>query len=292
MDVPRALAEAAVKVAQEIKADAILALTETGKNCEFFTKMKITDRNGRPIKLIVATPNPDAYRQLSLKGSFQCLKLAARPHDRASQAHHAIACGLQQGVIHLGERVVCLTGNGFADMSDSIICTEVNEEISLVNFLESNPVLAAAVELSLDLAKSGPDGKPLGASFVVGDVKAVLRLSRQLMINPFKSYKVSIRDRRQWDLLKKYAFFDGAFIVDDEGVVVAAQRYLDANVSVEIPPGLGTRHLAVAAITAATRAKGVTVSGENGVVRIFEKGKILAKIDPGSKIIESLGPST
>ncbi|MEM3452641.1 MAG: diadenylate cyclase, partial [Candidatus Hadarchaeum sp.] len=61
---------------------------------------------------------------------------------------------------------------------------------------------------------------------------------------------------------------------------------------VEIPPGLGTRHLAVAAITAATRARGITVSGENGVVRIFEKGKILAKIDPGSRIIESLSPST
>jgi len=292
MDVPRALAEAAVKVAQEIRASAILALTETGKNCEVFSKMKLTDQNGRPIKLIVATPNPEAYRRLSMSGNFQCLKLTARPHDRASQAHHAIACGLQEGVIHPGERLVCLTGDGFADMSDSLICTEVNEEFSLVNLLESNPVLSATVELSIELAKGGPDGKPVGTSFVVGDTKAVLRLSRQLMINPFRGYSVNIKDRRQWDLLKKYAFFDGAFIIDDLGAIVAAQRYLNANVPVEVPPGLGTRHLAVAAITAATRAKGVTVSGENGVVRIFEKGKILAKIDPGSRIIESLGSST
>ncbi|MGQ9788680.1 MAG: diadenylate cyclase [Candidatus Hadarchaeaceae archaeon] len=292
MDVPRVLAEAAVKVAQEIKANAILALTETGKNCEVFSKMNLSDRNGRPIKLIVATPNPEAYRKLRMIGSFQCLKLTARPHDRASQAHHAIARGLQEGVIHFGDKVVCLTGNGFADNSDSVIFTEVNEEISLVNVLESNPVLAATVELSLDLARGAPDGKSLGASFVVGDTKAVLRLSRQLMINPFRGYSVNINDRRQWDLLKKYAFFDGAFIIDDAGCVVAAQRYLNANVRVEIPPGLGTRHLAVAAITAATKAKGVTVSGENGAVRIFEKGKILARVDPDSRIIESLSSTT
>lgn len=292
MDVPRVMAEAAIKVAQDIKADAILALTETGKNCELFAKMNLTDRNGKPIKLIVATPNPDAYRRLSTMGSFYCLKLTARPHDREGQAHHAIACGLQEGLIHLGDRVVCLTGNGYADMSDSLLFTTVSEEISLANVLESNPVLASTVELSLDLAKGGPDGKPVGTSFVVGDTKAVLRLSRQLMINPFRSYSVNIKDRRQWDLLKKYAFFDGAFIVDDAGVVVAAQRYLNANVPVEIPPGLGTRHLAVAAITAATKSRGVTVSGENGTVRIFEKGKILAKIEPGSRIIESLSSTT
>jgi DNA integrity scanning protein DisA with diadenylate cyclase activity len=144
----------------------------------------------------------------------------------------------------------------------------------------------------MELGRGSSDGKPLGSCFVVGDIKTVLRFSRQLMINPFRSYTMNIKDRRQWDLLKKYAFFDGAFIIDDSGSIVAAQRYLSASIQVEIPPGLGTRHLAVAAITAATKAKGVTVSGENGVVRIFEQGRIKAKIDPGSKIIESLGSST
>ena len=292
VDVPKALAEAAVRIAQEVRADAILALTETGKNCEAFSKMKLVDKYGRDIKLIVATPNAEAYRKLSRNEAIRCLKLTARPHDRVSQAHHAIACGLQEGIIHYGQRLVCLTGNGFADMSDSLIFTEVNEEETVINFLESNPVLAATVELSIELGKGGSDGKPIGTSFVVGDAKSVLRLSRQLMINPFKSYSVDVKDRRQWDLIKKYAFFDGAFIIGDDGHIIASQRYLSANIRVEIPSGLGTRHLAVAAITAATRAKGVTVSGENGAVRIFEHGKIKAKIDPGSKIIESLNVAT
>ncbi len=286
------MAEAAVRIAQEVRADAILAMTETGKNCEVFSRMRLSDRHGRQIKLIVATPNAEAYRKLSMNESFRCLKLTARPHDRASQAHHAIACGLQEGIIRRGEKLVCMTGNGFADLSDSLMCMEVDDETSIADVLESDPVLAATVELSMELGKGGSDGKPLGASFVVGDMKTVLRFSRQLMINPFKSYSMNVKDRRQWDLLKKYALFDGAFVVDDRGSIIAAQRYLSANIQVEIPPGLGTRHLAVAAITAATKAKGVTVSGENGVVRIFEQGKIKAKIDPGSKIIESLGVPT
>ncbi len=177
----------------------------------------------------------------------------ARPHDRASQAHHAIACGLQEGIIHRGEKLVCMTGNGFADLSDSLMCMQVEDEVSIADILESDPVLSATVELSMELAKGGQDGKPLGASFVVGDMKAVLRFSRQLMINPFKSYSMNVKDRRQWDLLKKYALFDGAFVVDDLGSVVAAQRFLSANVQVEIPPGLGTRPKIVKWLRRATR---------------------------------------
>jgi DNA integrity scanning protein DisA with diadenylate cyclase activity len=44
-------------------------------------------------------------------------------------------------------------------------------------------------------------------------------------------------------------------------------------------------------MTAATHAKGVTVSGEDGIVRIFEFGVMKAKINPNSKIIECLRES-
>ncbi len=292
MDVPKALAEAAVRIAREVRADAILAMTETGKNCEHFSRMRHLNRSGNNPRIIVATSNAEAYKKLSKDQSIRCLKLTVRPHDRPSQAHHAIACGLREGVVRQGQRLICLMGDGFADLSDSLIYRDVSGDELVADFLESHPVLASTVELSLKLGKGGPNGKPVGASFVVGDTKTVLRLSRQLMINPFKSYEVNIRDRKQWDLLEKYATFDGSFIVDKVGVIVAAQRYLSANTRAEIPVGLGTRHLSVATITAATGAKGVTVSGETGMVRIFERGRIKAKIDPDSSIIETLGHPT
>lgn len=287
VDVPRALAEAAVRLASEINADAILALTETGKNCEPLTTEKIT-HSGKAVKIVVATPNLEAYRKLSKYPYIEPLKLTARSTGRLSQAHQAIFCGIQKGVLKPGERLVCLAGNGFADITDSLMVVDVAEDELAVGMLESDPVLAATVEIAIELGKGGPNGKPVGAAFIIGESKAVLRLSRQMMINPFKNYTANITDRVHWDLLKKYAMFDGAFVIDKNGTIVAAHRYLNAKTRVKVPEGLGTRHLAVASMTAATRAKGVTVSGEDGTVRIFELGNVVAKINPNSKIIECL----
>ena len=289
VDVPRALAEVAVRLAAEIKADAILALTETGKNCELFTSGEIAGWRSKGGRVIVATPNSEAYKKLSK--FVESIKLTARPQGRVSQVHHAIVCGMQEGILKPGERLVCLAGDGFADITDSLMVLDVGEDEPAIGLLESDQVLAATVELALELGKSGPNGRPVGTAFIIGESKAVLRLSRQLMINPFKSYRANITDRAQWDLLKKYAVFDGAFVVDSDGTIVAAHRYLNAKARVRVPEGLGTRHLAVASMTAATHAKGVTVSGEDGTVRIFEQGKIMAKIDPSSKIIECLRES-
>jgi len=187
--------------------------------------------------------------------------------------------------------LVCLAGDGFADITDSLMVLDVAEDEPAIGLLESDSVLAAAVDIAFELGKAGPNGRPVGTAFIIGESKAVLRLSRQLMINPFESYNASITDRVHWDLLKKYAVFDGAFIVDRNGFIVAAHRYLNAKARVKVPEGLGTRHLAVASMTAATHAKGVTVSGEDGVVRIFELGRMTAKINPNSKIIECLRES-
>lgn len=288
MDVPKALAEAAARLASEINADAILALTETGKNCSPLFKKNLFDTRGREVKVVLATPSHETYKRFSRNPHIKLIKLTARAQGRSGQAHHAMACGLRERIFLPGERLVCLAGNGFADRTDALLVMQVSENGPVIEMVESDPVLAAATEISLELGKGTSGGRPVGTAFVIGDGKAVLRLSHQLMINPFKSYLVDITDRKQWELIKKYATFDGAFVVGNDGRVITAERYLNANVEVEIPRGLGTRHLAVAAMTAATKSKGVTVSGEDGVVRIFERGKLVAKIDPHSGIIEYL----
>ncbi|MDI6642811.1 MAG: diadenylate cyclase [Candidatus Hodarchaeaceae archaeon] len=288
MDVPKMLAETAVRLALDVNADAILALTETGKNCEPLISKKFVGRHGKEIKVIVATPSIEACRKFSKNTSVRLIKLTARPASRVTQAHHAMTCGLREGILSPGERLVCLAGNGFADITDSIMVLDVTEDQLAMGALESDPILASTVELSIELGKGGPDRKPVGTAFTIGESRAVMRLSRQLMINPFKSYRANVSDRSCWDLLKKYAALDGAFVVEKDGLIVAAHRYLNANVKVAIPKGLGARHLAVASMTAATKSKGVTVSGEDGVVRIFEGGRLVAKVDPNSKIIECL----
>ena len=288
MDVPKALAEAAARLALEINADAILALTETGKNCSPLFKKNLSGTRGREVKVVLATPSHETYKRFSGNPHIKLIKLTARAQGRSGQAHHAMACGLREKIFLPGERLVCLAGNGFADSTDALLVMQVSENEPIMETVESDPVLAAATEISLELGKGALGGKPVGTAFVIGDSKAVLRISHQLMINPFKSYLVNITDRKQWELIKKYATFDGAFVVGNDGCVITAERYLNASIKVEIPNGLGTRHLAVAAMTAATKSRGVTVSGEDGMVRIFRSGKLVAKVDPHSGILESL----
>ncbi|MBA7598074.1 Diadenylate cyclase [subsurface metagenome] len=288
MDVPKALAEAAARLALDINANAILALTETGKNCSPLFKKNLVGTRGREVKVVLATPSHETYKRFSGNPRIKLIKLTARAQGRSGQAHHAMACGLREKIFFPGERLVCLAGNGFADSTDALLVMQVSENESIMETVESDPVLAAATEISLELGKGTSGGKPVGTAFVIGDSKAVLRISHQLMINPFKSYLVNITDRKQWELIKKYATFDGAFVVGNDGRVITAERYLNASIKVEIPHGLGTRHLAVAAMTAATKSRGVTVSGEDGMVRIFRSGKLVAKVDPHSGILESL----
>ena len=147
----------------------------------------------------------------------------------------------------------------------------------------------AVVNISTELGWKGREGEPLGTAFIIGDVDEVMNKSHQLGLNIFKGHKnLNITNRDNWELIKRYAFLDGAFVLDKEGNFVAAGRYLDADIDVDIKAGLGTRHLAVAKITAATSAKGVTVSGTDGVIRIFSGGQILGEIDPRSKMLKEV----
>jgi diadenylate cyclase len=80
--------------------------------------------------------------------------------------------------------------------------------------------------------------------------------------------------------IKELAQLDGAFVVSAAGIVIAACRYLDAAASpIDLPLGLGSRHIAAAHISSATRAVGIVVS-ESAVVRLFCHGSLIGEIIP------------
>jgi DNA integrity scanning protein DisA with diadenylate cyclase activity len=73
---------------------------------------------------------------------------------------------------------------------------------------------------------------------------------------------------------------DGGFVVSRDGIVLSACRYLDAVAAqVDVPLGLGSRHIAAANISAVTRAVGIVVS-ESSVVRLFCHGRLVGEIIP------------
>lgn len=146
-----------------------------------------------------------------------------------------------------------------------------------------NPeVFEAAINIALEIAQEGREGKPVGMAFVMGDSENVMKNSRQLILNPFAGHPqeermITLPDLK--DNVKELAQLDGVFVIRGDGLIEAAGRYLTANASgINLPKGFGTRHSSVAAITMATNSIGVVVSQSGGGIRVIKKGRIEAKI--------------
>jgi DNA integrity scanning protein DisA with diadenylate cyclase activity len=285
LEIPKALAEAAAFVASKTKeVDAILIHTQSGKNCSWLLE-HLKDRR---IKIIVASRDQKCLSVLP-PSQQQRVKLISVHHwhrGQLSRIPQVIARCLEQGYLRVGDKVLCLMGNGAPDFTDAIKYWRVTGEERVFDWGET---LVSTVSLALELASCEVEGKPVGAAFMIGDWKRVLRYSHPLIPDPLSSYKANIKRRDSWEMIKKIAAnFDGAFVIADDGVIKASCRRLDANRRVRIPEGLGTRHHAVAAMTAATSAKGITVSQEDRMIRIFKNGRIVAKINPKGTMLEHL----
>lgn len=144
-------------------------------------------------------------------------------------------------------------------------------------------VLEALIELAVEIAREGREGRRVGTLFTLGDERAVLAKSRPLILDPLTGHPESVRHVNSPNLrgtVKELAQLDGAFVVSREGVFLSACRYLDAVTSqVEVPLGLGSRHIAAANMSAVTNAVGIVVS-ESSVVRLFCHGRLVGEIIP------------
>ena len=164
-------------------------------------------------------------------------------------------------------------------MFESILCqvTEYDPE-----------VLESLIELAVEIAREGREGRRVGALFTLGDENAVLAVpsvtrSRALILDPLLGHSEASRHVNNVNLrgtIKELAQLDGGFVVSHEGIVRSACRYLDAVApQVDVPLGLGSRHIAAANMSAVTKAVGIVVS-ESSVVRLFCHGQLVGEIIP------------
>jgi len=142
----------------------------------------------------------------------------------------------------------------------------------------------AVVELAVELAREGREGRKIGTLFVIGDVEGVLERSRPLLLDPLHGHEpdlLQVQSPEFRETAKELAQLDGAFLVDDHGTFVSAGRFVDVDVSAagNFIPGLGTRHAAAASITRETGAVAVVVS-QSSIVRVFANGELRAEIIP------------
>src|SRR5580693_6851193 len=159
-------------------------------------------------------------------------------------------------------------------MFDSILCqvTEYDPD-----------VLESLIGLAVEIAREGREGRRVGTLFTLGDESAVLARSRPLILDPLSGHPESSLHVTNLNLrgtIKELAQLDGGFVVSREGTFLSACRYLDAvagAAEVDVPLGLGSRHIAAANMSAVTKAVGIVVS-ESSVVRLFCHGQLVGEI--------------
>lgn len=143
-------------------------------------------------------------------------------------------------------------------------------------------VLASVIQVAGEIAREGREGQAIGTAFVVGDTKNVLTYSKQFVLNPFQGHHETerqITDVGIQGTIKEFAQLDGAFLITGTGVVEAAGRCITVDLSqVNLPGGMGSRHLSIAGITKVTKSIGVVVSQSGGLISIFREAKIVYTI--------------
>jgi diadenylate cyclase len=161
--------------------------------------------------------------------------------------------------------------------------THVYEEICTQKREVDARVLEQTVSLAVEIAREGREGRKIGTLFVVGDSGEVIKRSKPLILDPLHGHpdeSKQIEDPDMRETIKELAQLDGAFLVSNAGVVLSGARYIDAaSDSLDLPLGLGSRHVAGASISRQTRAVAVVVS-ESSMVRMFDDGELVSEIVP------------
>jgi len=144
-------------------------------------------------------------------------------------------------------------------------------------------VLEQTIQLAVEIAREGREGRKIGTIFILGDEEAVLKESRPLILDPLQGHPPEVKkifDFNMRETAKELAQLDGAFVISVDGTFLSAARHINADsAGIGLPLGLGSRHVASAAITLSTRAVAVVVS-KSSVVRVFARGQIVAEIIP------------
>jgi len=248
---------------------------------------------GKPAarKKLVQAVVSQAQRQVVEAAGITVIPLPEFDLGRPEKLKIALVSGIARGIYKEGDVVVGLLSRKPASMPDSILVVTVGQEEDegAFGFLQAEGVSAGVMDALIDLAVTigveGWEGRPVGALFVVGDSNTVMEKSRQLTLNPFQGYSEDEKNIMNPDVrhaLHAFAVLDGAFIVREDGVVIAAGRYLnfDDEKEIDVPLGLGARHMAAAGISRDTEAIAIVVSQTSGSVRVFRRGKAALELAP------------
>jgi len=280
----KAVIESAKKIAASVSAKSIFIIIDDPRQLTLPEQIL-----KRPDIKIVVT-NREAEEQ-ARKNFGTVLGIPDIKLSRLGKIKLSVMSAISKGMVELGDKIVCVVGIKDFKTLDTVVVLEIGKEYEILSSREAQNfsssvhpgVFEELVKIAVELAYQGREGKPLGTIFVLGDTERVMQISRQMIFNPFQGYpeeERNILDPSLRETIKEFASLDGAFVIRDDGVILAAGRYLSASMEdAGLPQGLGSRHAAAAGITSVTGAVSIVISESTGDVRIFKNGKIFLEIE-------------
>ncbi len=282
----RSMVEIALEMYAKIKANALFVNRDIIDDPSFWEKYS---KKGRIILIGRKAEEGESLEERCFIG------LPTVELTRVDGIKIAIMIALSSGIVKIGDLIVCLTGAKDIGILDTMMIIKIGRESEIISTsgifdLPENvkpEVFQTVLNIALELAVEGRSGKPVGTIFVLGDHEKVLSLSRQMVMNPFRGYpeeERNILDKKLRETIKEFSSIDGAFIIREDGIVIAAGRHLTASLEEELPHGLGSRHMAAAGITLVSNAISIVISESTGTVRIFKNGKMITSIERVAKL--------
>ena len=283
-----AMIDAAVQVAKNVKAKAILmyvdSISDVGAVAEKVKKQAEL--------ILVARDDKDELR--CKDHTKKTLRVPNLDLTRLAQIKMAALMAFSQRMLSPGQEFVFLAGIRGQPL-DTLVTMTVGKEFEIFQTVDQpkltehirRVVFQQVLTIALELAQQGRESKRVGALLVVGDHKEVQKYCQQNIIIPFKGYtekQRNILSNRMKDTVKEFSTIDGAFVIKGNGVIVSAGTTLRPNISgEELPQALGTRHSTAAAITASTKSIAITLSESTGTVRVWRKGQMITEIERAAR---------
>ena len=278
------LLDHACRIASEIGARALLLYADVAADLQLGEDPKVC------YNVVVITKGNEEISG-EVKGCGTLIQVPNVNLTRVGQVKIAITKGIAMGLFNQGDKLVCLSGIPKFGYVDSIFVIDVGKEFEIL--VSGNiggmtegiypEVFGAVLNLAIELAAQGREGRKVGTIFDLGDHEKVMQLSRQMIINPFMGYTDEQRNILNPELketIKEFSAIDGSFIIKDNGAIVTAGRHLNAALDgKDFPKGLGSRHIAAAGITGITGAIAIVLSESTGSVSVFKNGKIFVSIE-------------
>ena len=280
-----AVLETALVLAERIKANVILLLSTGRVNKDWL------ETASRSFRLILTFNSKRLFNSYKKLGYDVILSTPSRL-ARFSRIRHAVITAMSRKLIKRDQKLICLTGPVTRNIIDCITVLRTGKAFREMLFAgaesstedASLSVIECVIDIAVEIATFGREGRPIGTIFVVGDTANVLKNSRQITFNPFKGYddkRKNITDPDVRESIKEFAQIDGAFVIRSDGTVNACGRLLlMPRGEVQVLKGYGARHNAAAYITKQTKAIAIVVSESSGTVTVFKKGKVLFSFEP------------